>query len=110
MIALSKPASVDGTLVIELNSTTSVYGVDFETSPAAINGEINLTVAKGDVSIRFGIKPIQNTIVNSERKVEFAMARATGGVTTTPNANLILEIKDDDVGLRLKKYERKGFW
>lgn len=111
IIALSKPAPVDGTLVIKLTSATSTYGVDFETSPAAINGEINLTVAQGDASILLGIKPIQNTIVNGERKAEFALARATGGVTTSANANLTLEIKDDDLGLRLKKYETvSGGW
>ncbi|MCE2956133.1 MAG: hypothetical protein ACK514_05510 [Bacteroidota bacterium] len=111
IIALSKPAPSDGTLVIKLSSTTTAYGVDFETSPAAVNGEINLIVAKGDVSVRFGIKPIQNTIVNNERKAEFAMARATGGVTTAANAALVLEIKDDDLGLRLKKYETvSGAW
>jgi hypothetical protein len=105
IIALSKPAPADGTLVIKLSSTTAAYGVDFETSPAAVNGEISLTVAKGDISTLLGIKPIQNTVVNDERKAEFAMARATGGVTTTASAALVLEIKDDDLGLRLKKYE-----
>ncbi|MFM8743737.1 MAG: hypothetical protein ACKODM_10505 [Cytophagales bacterium] len=111
IIALSKPAPADGTLVIKLSSTTTAYGIDFETSPAAVNGEINLIVAKGDLSVRFDIKPIQNTIVNNERKAEFAMARATGGVTTAANAALVLEIKDDDLGLRLKKYETvSGAW
>jgi hypothetical protein len=105
IIALSKPAPADGTLVIKLSSTTTAYGVDFETLPAAINGEINLTVAKGDVSVRFSIKPIQNAIVNNERKAEFAMARGTGGVATSSNTTLTLEIKDDDLGLRLKKFE-----
>lgn len=111
IIALSKPAPADGTLVIKLSSTTTAYGVDFETSPAAINSEINLTVTKGDISVRFDIRSIQNNIVNSERKADFTMAHATGGVATTANAALTLEIKDDELGLRIKKYETvSGSW
>ena len=39
-IPLSKAAPDDGTLIIKLTSTNSEHGVDFVTSPEAVNREI----------------------------------------------------------------------
>lgn len=68
-------------------------------------------VSKGDVAVQFAIKALQNTIINSERKVEFTTTHATGGVAASAGAKLWLEIKDDELALQLKKYETVlGIW
>jgi hypothetical protein len=110
-IPLSKAAPIDGTLIVKIIATNSEHGVDFVTSPAAVNQEISLPVAKGATSIGFSIQPVQNNIVNYERSIQFTLDRASGGVSFTANSSYTLVIQDDDLVGKLKKYETvSGNW
>lgn len=110
-IPLSKAAPVDGTLTIKLTPTHSEHGVDFVTSPEAVNREILLPVAKGATSIGFSIQSVQNTIVNYGRTIQFTLDRASGGVSVTANSSYSLEIQDDELAGKLKNYETiSGNW
>jgi hypothetical protein len=110
-IPLSKAAPVDGTLTVKITATNSEHGVDFVTSPAAVNQEILLPVLKGATSIGFSIQPVQNKVVNYERSIQFTLDRASGGVSVTANNSYTLLIQDDDLIGKLKKYETvSGNW
>ncbi len=43
----SKTATENGTVIISLNSENATYGIDFTTEPAAIDGEISLSINQG---------------------------------------------------------------
>lgn len=110
-VALSKAAPTEGVIVIKLVALSSQQAIDFETSPAAINSEISLPVAKDALSVNFTIKALQNTIVNNDREIRFVMDRATGGVSTGPNNSITIQIQDDELAWRLKKFETlSGSW
>lgn len=110
-ISFSRPLPAAGTLVLRAVAAGAVVGVDFATNPAGQNGEIVLPLDSAATSASFSVMPIQNQIVNADRQVRFEMIRATGGVKMPANSVFTLDIRDDELAGRLKKFETfAGSW
>lgn len=110
-ISFSKPLPAAGTLVLRTVASSSMVEVDFTTNPVVQNGEIVLPVDSAATSASFSVMPIQNQIVNGDRQIRFELIRATGGITAAANSVFTLDIRDDELAGRLKKFETNaGSW
>lgn len=78
VVNLTPVANAAGTLEISFTSTTAVYGTNFTTEPAAVEGKITLNIESGAGSTSFKIIPVEDTNENDSRVINFAMTASTG--------------------------------
>gem|GEM_PF-7057115 len=97
ILKLSTPTAKAETISLTITSASAEYGKDYTTEPAAQNGRVTLTVESGKSESSLLIKPINNNVVNSARKLHLQIA--TEGSTVKPEGKTAMKISltDDDV-------------
>jgi len=110
-VAFSHAAAGTGSLEISLASTNSVYGVDYVTEPAAINGKITFPIVAGIEKVEFRIIPMNNQSINGDRTITHTITSSTGSVSTGENNTHVLTITDDELTGKAKGYTTgAGSW
>ncbi len=57
-------------VVIKLTNVNAVYGTDYTTTPAAVSGEISLTVPSGNNEVPFTINKVAGVLYDGDEKVQ----------------------------------------
>ncbi|WP_127846495.1 HmuY family protein [Psychroflexus aestuariivivens] len=70
-LVFSSPATENGSLIVDWNSTNSVYGEDFTVIPEATNNSFTLEFNAGDEGVSFDINKLQNPIEGTQKSVNF---------------------------------------
>jgi hypothetical protein len=63
--------NADVPVVINLNETGLVYGVDYTTSPAPVAGKISLTVPSGNNETAFTVNKVPGVLFDGDEKIVF---------------------------------------
>src|SRR5687768_237674 len=75
-LTLDKPSTVNGQIKIGI---TMDYASRFTTDPEAIDGVIELSIAKNQSEIQLKIKPTNNTLEDDDAKITFTLIEASEG-------------------------------
>lgn len=89
-------AKAPGTIAVKFESANGIYGADFITEPAAVNGEIVLDVPKDIEYAFFRMLPVNNQSITGDRVVNFTIHEATGGLSVGAENKLEMIIMDDE--------------
>ncbi|NBW38525.1 MAG: hypothetical protein EBR30_26595 [Cytophagia bacterium] len=95
-LPLSAAAPGTGQILVNLASTTAVYGTHYTTEPAAVDGKVTLPVAVGDVAKTIKVLPINNANVNAARVITFTIESASTAVQLGTNIIHTFTINDDE--------------
>lgn len=93
-ISLAKPALREGILLV------NVEGDDLEkftTSPAAENGQIKLSVSKGQSAVKFTLTPVNDEQESPDLNIEFTIHAASDGFVIGSQKMLKVSLNDDEV-------------
>jgi hypothetical protein len=104
-IHLSDPVAIDSEIKINLSSDNGVYNLHYVTEPAAENNVVTLQVTPGLSVIGFTVKPVANTDITGELKIEFLISQTSGSITKGNNLDQSIIIKDDELAQKPKGYE-----
>jgi hypothetical protein len=94
-IKLSHVAPAQGVLIVKLEST-SRYGTDYTTEPAAVNGKIFLPITEGAVFTTIKVFPVNDAAFHVDRNINFRIIDADGGVVPGEANSLWCAITEDD--------------
>jgi hypothetical protein len=94
-VLLTSPATGPGTTIVSV-TTNGVYGTDFTTVPAVVDGKITLTTEIGEEQEVIVFQPIDNDNVSGTVTVEFEIESATGGVEVGVNTSHTVTVTDDE--------------
>jgi hypothetical protein len=92
-INLAKPAAVDGSVVIEVTSQ-NLNG--FVTSPAAVNGKLNIPVLKGSTIAEFSVTSVNDSIFNGNKSVAFRILSVSKELTIGETRQSVVTITEDE--------------
>jgi hypothetical protein len=94
-VLLTSPATGPGTTIVSV-TTNGVYGTDFTTVPAVVDGKITLTTEIGEEQELIVFQPIDNDNVSGTVTVEFEIESASGGVEVGVNTSHTVTVTDDE--------------
>ncbi|MCU0368507.1 MAG: hypothetical protein MUF39_06725 [Cyclobacteriaceae bacterium] len=97
MLVLSHPSPGAGMVDVTIDSEKAVYGIDYVTEPAALNGKISLPVAVGADKLEFKVLPLNNNTINGEREISYALSASQGSVILGTELSHKLLITDDEL-------------
>lgn len=92
-IVLDKAATKDGIVTINL---TAENMNSFITSPALVEGKIQLQVLSGQGSAKFSFTPVDNNVLNGSKSVDFTIAAVTEGFTIGTKKILSVTLTDNE--------------
>lgn len=92
-ILLSKAASVAGELSIQLNSE---YDNHFSIEPAPQENMLRLPVAIGQTFVSFDVRPVNNTVLDGDKKIDFTITSITDGFNIGTIKTLSATLVDDE--------------
>jgi hypothetical protein len=108
---LSESPTVDGSIVLEANSTKAIYGEHYVTVPAFSNGTLTLAGTPGTSVVSFTVIPVDNTIINGEFEIEFSISETLGNIQKGTTVKESFRITDDELENMPKGYEiAAGSW
>ena len=93
VVSLNDKALHDGYVTVTFDT---VFNKLFTTTPLAANGEVKLTIRKGDSSAEFKITPVDDTQVNERVNISFFIKEATTGYQIGPKSKFVLTIDNND--------------
>lgn len=70
-LKLVRPTDKDVPVVINLTETGLKYGIDYTTTPAAVSGNINLTLPSGNNEATFTISKVAGVLFDGDEKLVF---------------------------------------
>lgn len=91
-IALSSPADVAGTIVVQYTPTDAAI----TTTPAATTASLTVPVAVNDEEVSFTVVPTNDEADADDYEVVFTISSTTGGVLKGTNVTYTLTVEDDD--------------
>jgi hypothetical protein len=94
-LTISKASPDDRQISIALNGN-ALYGDDYNTTPAAVNGQLVLTLPAGSTTASFSVTIINDVWDELTEVASFALQSSDGLVTGTPS-EFALTIEDNDV-------------
>lgn len=97
-----------GVIAFQLQSPTAVYGEDFITEPAFINGKLSIETSPGNKEVTIRIIPINNEIINGESELIFIIAETRGNISKGTALSESVKISDDELSGKPKGYEVFG--
>ena len=103
-IRFSKPAGPGSGIGITVASEKAVYGVHYETVPAAQQNVISVPVTEGLTEVTFTVKGIDNPEITGEFNVTFTITGTSGSILKGDNLVQDLLIKDDELARKPKGY------
>lgn len=95
-IQLSASSNKEEKLVLKLNPQTAQYGIDFTTNPVAVDGFIEIPIARGSREAALQIIPINNQIKNGERLVVVEIDAQKSSVALDNRHSVRLQLLDDE--------------
>lgn len=94
-IKFSQAAPADGVLIVRLQST-SKYGTDYTTEPAAVGDKIFIAVSAGTTFATIKVFPVNDTMFKIDRNINFRIIDGSGGVKAGLNYSFWCAITEDD--------------
>lgn len=70
LLSYSKPTNQVGTISISISETNAIYGVDYTTTPAAVNNELILDISENESQNSFIFKKLNPTI-DEDTSIQF---------------------------------------
>ncbi|MUP46213.1 hypothetical protein E0K83_10715 [Gramella sp. BOM4] len=104
-IHFDQKAVVDGEIEIRLHLPEDVA---VQTTPAAENDRLKLSIEKGDESISFKIKPTNDELLKGHKTISFSFGTMSQGFQKADNNGMELEILDDELEGKPKGYKGPG--
>ena len=96
-MGITSPSTIAGKAYITLSSTNgAVYGTHYTTTPAAVNGVLQINTAASATSVNFQVVVIDNTVSNPDRNVLFTLDSVSAGILKGAKGSLNFRIKDND--------------
>jgi hypothetical protein len=114
-LALGKPLSKAGTVTINIETE---YAEDFTTSPAPIDGKIEIPVTAGQSQVKFTLTPVHNNLHQGNKTIDFTLESVTEGmiIGTEKVLNVTIFESDQpnlvnfiDAGASFIEYTEEGF-
>lgn len=96
-LVLSHPSPGASAVELTIASTNAVYGVDYLTEPAAVNGKVSVSVEAGSDHASFKVLPLNNSIINGERLISYTITGSQGPLTIGSGVDFKLSISDDEM-------------
>jgi len=96
VIVLSDFPAPNATLSVAFESASAIYGTDFITEPAAVNGKIPLTTIAGNDYVSFHLTPINDNLINGDQRVRFTLEGTDSRIEPGDLKNMDLDIMDDE--------------
>jgi YD repeat-containing protein len=76
-LALAKPATKSGTVTVKIETE---YAEDFTTTPAPIDGKIEIPVTAGQSQVKFTLTPVHNNLHHGNKQIGFTIEAVTDGL------------------------------
>lgn len=95
-INFDKPAATDGSIDISWESNDAEYSDNFTTSPAAEDGNVTLSISKGQSAAQFRVTPVNNNLLDGDRSIQFTLSEPTEGFAIGTVSELTFNITDDE--------------
>jgi|APTNR8051073442_1049403.scaffolds.fasta_scaffold00001_79 YD repeat-containing protein len=92
-IVLDKAATKDGIVTINL---TAENMNSFITTPALVDGKIQLQVLSGQSSAKFSFTPVDNNVLNGNQSVDFTITAVSEGFTIGTKKILSVTLADNE--------------
>lgn len=107
-IEFSKAAVQSGKIVVRTNGNPDGF---FNTVPALINNEIELSVNEGDRSVVFSFEPVNNAELNGHHAITFELKSVSDGFAISSLNDIQIELLDDELMGKPKSWETgTGIW
>lgn len=92
-LSLSKPSETGGVITVE---ASSVNLNAFSTSPAMEDGILELPISKGQVSISFEVKAVDNQLLDGDKSISFTVSSVSEGLSIGAAKSVIATVIDDE--------------
>lgn len=92
-IVLSRSATVSGEVSVQL---TSAHMDQFSFEPSPENNILRLPLATGESSVSFDVHPVNNTLLDGDKKIDFAIASVSQGFQVGTIKSLAATLEDDE--------------
>lgn len=92
-INLASPATANGTLTIEVNT---LYRESFTTTPATVNGKIDVAMNAGSKTATFSVVPVNNTSFDGSKPITFKILSVSKGFSIGTSHQSLFTITDDE--------------
>lgn len=92
-IALSSAVPSQQEIVVSFDASATEY---FTTTPAAVNNRIRIPVTKGSNSVMFTIAPVNNSLNDGNKVVDFSLETVPSKYTKGVKSTVRLVIEEDD--------------
>lgn len=93
-IRLSREASVETQVTVQVVPTGVAYGMDFTTDPAATSGMITLPVVKGSASVSFTLIKEAGVLFDGDEQIVFTVTPADASLVAGSNAQLTVTFSE----------------
>ena len=97
-ISLTPATTGAGTVKVSLTSENAVYGTDYTTDPAAVEGVVTVPVVADKSSVSFKIIPVNDSEQKANRLINLAITGGTGIVSVAAQGtSQAVTITEDDI-------------
>ncbi|HEX4957434.1 MAG TPA: DUF5689 domain-containing protein [Lacibacter sp.] len=86
----------DGFVEVGFTSANAVYGAQFITEPAMVNGKLRIPVLQNQSTISFQIKPVNDAVQAPLRTINFGISHVSDNLEQSMQNQLAFTIADDD--------------
>jgi hypothetical protein len=107
-IHLSEGTTANGTITIQAESGTGIYGTDYLTEPELSNGSLELTVQPGTSVAFFSVKTVDNAFISGNFEIDFRISETSGNIRKGIGLTEKVKIKDDELTGMPMGYETSG--
>lgn len=86
----SREVSEAGTLSLSFETTGVVYGIDFTTVPASVDGVLSIDVPKGSTSVSFKVIKSADVLFDGDESIQFSVASTVQSLVVGSKSTLSL--------------------
>lgn len=107
-VHLSEGPNVNGSVIIEAESTNAQAGINFRTVPALVDGKLTLPATPGTNVVSFNVLPLDNNVISGHLEITFKISSTTGNIKKGTTLTESFNITDDELEGMPKGYETSG--
>ena len=96
VIVLSDFPAPQRTVAVAFESPNAVYGTDFITEPAPVNGKIQMTTVAGNDYVFFRLLPIDDHVIGGDQHIRFTLEQTDDQIEVGDLKNIDIDIADDE--------------
>jgi hypothetical protein len=85
-----------GSITVAFQSSSAVYGTDFITEPAAVNGKLQLPVEDQSDYVFLKFIPVNDELITGDMPIKFTLESAQGGIAIGESNIMNLTLVDDE--------------